>query len=179
MPNSAVALQMFSTVGSLLPPFMFLPLSCSVVFYGCASPNITPMPHCYSSSQHPTLPNYHPTSSCIQCSAASLEPKPSRQCLRYLRDFNSLRTVQFSVWNHPSLYFKEPPEAPFLMFSPSRGRLVGTVTWAGNKEVTVLIGRHRRHIYPAIMLPYEDSDPDYIHIPHSYYTLRFTHGYST
>uniref|UniRef100_A0A0W0FCT9 Uncharacterized protein n=1 Tax=Moniliophthora roreri TaxID=221103 RepID=A0A0W0FCT9_MONRR len=28
------------------------------------------------------------------------------------------------------------------MFSPSRGRLVGTVTWAGNKEVTVLIGSY-------------------------------------
>ncbi|KAI3601169.1 hypothetical protein WG66_001648 [Moniliophthora roreri] len=39
MPNSAVALQMFSMVGSLLPPFMFLPLSCSVVFYGCVAPS--------------------------------------------------------------------------------------------------------------------------------------------
>ncbi|KAI3608749.1 hypothetical protein WG66_003877 [Moniliophthora roreri] len=114
MPNSAVALQMFSTVGSLLPPFMFLPLSCSVVFYGCAPSNITPMPHYHSSSG-------------------------AQQSLIIVLD-----TVTFlgSARNHPSLYFKEPPEAPFLMFSPSRGRLVGTVTRAGNKEVTVLIGSY-------------------------------------
>ncbi|KAI3621074.1 hypothetical protein WG66_008936 [Moniliophthora roreri] len=113
MPNSAVALQI-STVGCcLLPPFTFLPLSCGVVFYGCASPNITPMPHCYSSSQHPTLPNYHPTSSCIHLESSE------------------------SVFQ-----LVEPPEAPFLMFFPSCGRLVGTVTWAGNKEVTVLIGSY-------------------------------------
>uniref|UniRef100_A0A0W0FTW3 Uncharacterized protein n=1 Tax=Moniliophthora roreri TaxID=221103 RepID=A0A0W0FTW3_MONRR len=28
----------------------------------------------------------------------------------------------------------EPSEALFLMFFLSHGRLVGTVTWAGNKE---------------------------------------------
>ncbi|KAI3600413.1 hypothetical protein WG66_001705 [Moniliophthora roreri] len=143
MPNSAVALQMFSTVGSLLPPFMFLPLSCSVVFYGCAPSNITPMPHCYSSSQHPTLPNYHPTSSCIQCSAASLEPKPS------LLSLESSESVFQLV---------EPPEAPFLMFFPSCGRLVGTVTWAGNKEVTVLIGS-------VVLIPPEPEGTEDIYTP--------------
>ncbi|KAI3616523.1 hypothetical protein WG66_011682 [Moniliophthora roreri] len=86
MPNSAVALQMFSTVGCcLLPPFTFLPLSCGVVFYGCV---------------------------------LSLESSES------------------------VFQLVEPPEAPFLMFFPSCGRLVGTVTWAGNKEVTVLIGSY-------------------------------------
>ncbi|KAI3603635.1 hydrophobin [Moniliophthora roreri] len=72
--------------------------------------------------------SFHVPSSVMWCSVLRL-------CITKHYPYATLLESSESVFQ-----LVEPPEAPFLMFFPSCGRLVGTVTWAGNKEVTVLIG---------------------------------------